>query len=475
MSRSLIRQLEQIRRSVTYDDVVVDVNLSAVAEPTVSGSLEDDLNAIRSLVKLSKGTTDWYGDLGQYFDPTNTTSGSAELKDLNLSNLRNNSLDAKTVLVPVVNNNDGQSFSVSGTQDGFLVEVNTPYATPTDRRGLPIYSSVANSGSYWDEGGALNVCRVDILSAANGQQVVTSGGDIVYGLFHDGSDYSGTGDGTDVYVKFYANGSPVGFPTGYETTVTVLSGVYTPPSGDDVNFDFSGGYVTPSGNALQFDFTEEAVAGGIQFVYPRRRVMTNVQEYEWFRTDFVNKWEGDVELVEDISNLWSYVGSSDGIESTAGTWSNASSSYPLTSDPTDVQSAIDILNTEFGDMNWSTANYVSIGDDLAEALIALDTQVKANADAVTAGVEDKYVEGVAVSIAKNTYHALPTGLSYTPNSTAGQEGSNMDIFVNGQLLTADTGAAGANADHDYAETNASGITFRALVAAPANITYKIRQ
>ena len=48
MARSLLRQLEQIRRSATYTDAVVSVNTSTVAEPTVSGSLQDDLNVIRN-------------------------------------------------------------------------------------------------------------------------------------------------------------------------------------------------------------------------------------------------------------------------------------------------------------------------------------------------------------------------------------------------------------------------------------------
>lgn len=473
MARSLIRQLEQIRRSSVYDDQVVDVNTSAVAEPTVSGSLEDDLNVIRTLTKELKGTTDWFGDLGNYFDPTNTTSGSAEQKDFNLLNLKNHTLDATTVIVPVVDNNNGMAYSVSGTQTGILMELNTQYAVATDRRGLPIFSSI--SGTYWDEGGSLNVCRADIVSAANGQSVVTPSGHVVYGLFHDGKDFGGSGDGTDVYLKFYANGVEVGFPTGYETSTTVVSGSYVPPSGDEVNFDFSGGYVTPSGNLLEFDFTDSFTTGGIQVIYPRRRVMDNVQEYEWFRTDFVNKFEGDAELVEDMRNIWSYTGAVDGTSSTAGSWTNASGSYPLSSDPGDLFTAIDLLNTDFGDMNWGALNYVSIGDDIAEALIALDAQVKANADSILAGSEDKYIEEVVGGVAKNTYHVIPGGVTYTPFSTVGQEGKNMDVIVNGQLLMASTGLNGINADRDYAETNSSGITFHAKVSNNSIVVYRIRQ
>ena len=68
MSRSLLDQLVQIRRSGTYDDAVADINNSAVAEPTVSGSLQEDMNVVRTLMKDIKGTSYWYSDLGSYFE-----------------------------------------------------------------------------------------------------------------------------------------------------------------------------------------------------------------------------------------------------------------------------------------------------------------------------------------------------------------------------------------------------------------------
>ena len=88
MSRSLLDQLTQIRNSGTFDDGVSGVYTSAVAEPlTMSGSLQEDLNVVRTLVKNLKGTTDWYGDLGNYFDPTDTDAVDADKIVLNISNL----------------------------------------------------------------------------------------------------------------------------------------------------------------------------------------------------------------------------------------------------------------------------------------------------------------------------------------------------------------------------------------------------
>lgn len=480
MSRSLLTQLEQIRNSATYDDSVASVATQSVAEPTISGSLEGDLNVLRTILKTVKGTTKWYDDLGQYFDPTNTTSGNASLKDFNMSNIKGYTVDAQTVIVPVSADNDGSAYTVSGTQDGMLVTLNAPYATWTDRRGVPIYSSVASGTLYSDIGGPLNVCKVDIISASNNAHVTTSGGDIIYGLMYDAADYSGTRD-QDVYVKFFADGSPVGFPSGYETTVTVISGAYSPPSGDDVNFDFSGGYVTPSGNMLQFDFTDESVSGGIKIIYPRRRIMKNMEEWDWFRTDFVNKWEGDVELAEDLSNLWGYTGATDG-DPSADPWTTQSGNVVLAGPPVvnDLFEAFDEINTSIGDLSFTESNYISDGTDLATALDALDQQINDNANALTAGAEEKFTEEASTDITKNTVHQLPvvsgTGqLLYTPNATSYYEGANMDVFLNGQLLMADTGASGANADRDYAEVSASGIMFRFNVYQGDNIIYRIRQ
>jgi len=72
-------------------------------------------------------------------------------------------------------------------------------------------------------------------------------------------------------------------------------------------------------------------------------------------------------------------------------------------------------------------------------------------------------------------------LAYTPDDDSADpgvpytHGSNMDVFVNGQLLMADTGAFGTNADRDYGETTTTGITFRFRVEAPATVIYIIRE
>ena len=139
MSRNLIKQLEQILGSETYNDQIANVASGVVSESTTS--LEEDLNIIRTLLKLIKGTDNWYSDLGNYFDPSNTNDTNDSTKSFNLYNIKNNHLDAKTAIVPVTIDNDGYGYSISGTQTGILMDISSQYATASDRRGLPIYGS----------------------------------------------------------------------------------------------------------------------------------------------------------------------------------------------------------------------------------------------------------------------------------------------------------------------------------------------
>ena len=435
MARSLLRQLEQIRRSATYDDAVAGVNTSAVAEPTVSGSLEEDMNVIRTLIhdlKGGSGSWNWYDALETYTDPSNTVAD----KSATLYNFSGNTLDANTIILAVTDDGvAGAGYTVSGTSTGLLRTITTGYADTTDTRGLPIFLSVTNSGTYYDEGGNDNVCRIDVLDVTQDAEMQDGSGNIIYAKFYDGADYAGSGDGTDVYVKFFAN---------------------------DVETDLS---------------TVDPAPTAVKFVYPQRKILSEMQEWEWLRTDFVSSWEGDVELVEDISNLWSFTGASDG-DSDAGPWTNTGSYYLLDGDPSDLKTAIDDINDGVGDRSYTEDNYLTDGETITTSLDALDQAIKDNADAITFSAGDKYVESVAAPITVNTLHTLPAAITagggYTPNSTPGQEGKNMDVYIDGQLLAADTGANGANADRDYGETTASGITFRFNVQIGRNITYVVR-
>lgn len=428
MARSLLRQLEQIRRAATYDDVVVDVNTSAVAEPTVSGSLEEDTNVIRTLIKQLKGTPNWYDALPTYTDP----GAIGTPKSATLTNIAGNTLDAKTIILAVSATNSDQGYTVSGTSTGvLLVPTTTNYADATDLTGLPIFASTTNSGTFADLNGNDTVCRIDVINNATDSEMQTNDGHTVYAKFHDGEDFGGDGEGTDVYARFYANG---------------------------VAIDLS----TVSGSV-----------NNVSFIYPLRKKLSDMQEYEWLRTDFVSSWEGDIELIEDIQDLWSFTGSSDGTE--APTWTNTSASYLLSSNPSTLKSAIDLINTGVGNRDFTEANYLTDGSSITAALDTLDQELKDLEESINAGIGEKYVESVSTAITKNTPHSLPYSIIFTPEDTAGREGKNMDVFVDGQLLAADTGANGANADRDYGETSTGSITFRFDIQIGRNITYIVRQ
>lgn len=435
MARSLLRQLEQIRRAATYDDAVALANDPTVAEPTVSGSLEQDTNVLRTIIKQIKGGTgtNWYDAPEKYFDPTDTDGSNTPNKDITLDNIKGNTLDAKTIIVAVSDDDSGNGYPVTSTSSGVLLTpITQDYADENDRTGLPIFYSETNTGSYYDEGGADNVCRIDVINSETDTEFVDGSGNVVYAKFHDGADHPlGTGENTDAYAKFYADDTAIDL-----STVSGVSNVY--------------------------------------FVYPQRKLLSSMEEHEWLRTDFISSWEGDIELIEDIQNLWSYTGSSNNIDSTAGTWGNATADYLLSADPSNLKDAVDAINTGIGSRQYPE-NYITSGDLITTSLGELDAAIAALASNVEAGVGEKFVE-VADAITKNTSHDISSVVtSYTPHAVAGREGMNMDVYVDGQLLAADTGAAGAEADRDYAEVDGTHIMFRFDIQAGRNITYIVRQ
>lgn len=437
--RSLLSQLEQIFKTETYDDDIADVNTEAVAEPsgtTFSGSadsvLEHDLNVFRTLLRQVKtGTvsgTNWYDSLGYSFDPTNTDISNSETKVFDLTAIKNNTMDAKTIIVAADDSNSEAGYSVSPGSEGFLSSITTRYATADNRVGLPIYSSTTNSGSYFDEGGIDDVVAIDLLNMATASEFKDSLGNIVFGKFHDAADYSGTGTGTDVYVKLYTSEGP-----------------YTTTSGDPTS---------------------------LMMVYPVRKVLGDMEEYEWVRTTFVSSWEGDAALVEDLSDLWSYTGASN--DAAYPSWTTVTGTPLVDSSILSLKAAIDSINYGIGDRTWTTVSgYLSAGQTITDSLDALDQQLYSISQATDSGVVEVYVEVVASDITKGVAHDTPT--TYTPESTSGREGKNMDVFFNGQLLTPSTGLNGANYDRDYAETSTTQITFHFDVDAGSNITYKVRQ
>ena len=462
MARSLLSQLEQIAGSLNYNDLVADIHTGAVAEPsdsTISGSIEYDLNIVRSLVREVKHIgSDWYAAL-----PTYTAAVDGSTIDASLSNIvttasgfgDGNLLDAKSIILPIEDDNTGVGFTVSGTQTGFLLSTATQYAATTDRRGLPIYASTT---PYYDEGGSDNVVRIDMVDSATKAEFLGSNGQVVFARFHDGADNGGAGDGTDAWVQFYTS-----------------SGTYSWDGADPAAVDI---------------------------IYPQRKILSEMEEWEWLRTDFVSSWEGDVELIEDIYNLWLFTGAGDGI--TSPTWNNTTAYYLLDGNPSDLEAGINDINDGVGDRDFTTGNYYAIqadGQTITQTLEDLNLAIGdrdyteenyvTDGQTVTASIDEldmalwdleitvsgiasggqKYVYTMTGATSPETAITLPYTLSYTPFASDQQPGKNMDIYVDGQLLTADYNTLG---DNDYEETSTLTWTPHFAIRNNANITYVIR-
>jgi hypothetical protein len=331
---------------------------------------------------------------------------------MSLSNIKGNTLDSKTIILAVSEDDSGNGYDVSTGASGILWTTTLPYAKNTNRRGLPIYASTANPNTYWDIGGTNDVCRIDLIDTSTGAEFQDASGNEIYAKFHDGADYptgSGTGELTDVYVRFYT-----------------VSGTYIWTSGDPSN---------------------------VSFVYPFRKVMN--------------------ELEEDVVNLWSFTGAIDDL--TGPSFNNTGDYYLVGVLDTDLTSAVDSINTGLGDFTYTEQNYVTDNESISSSLDELDQAAKDVSDSVTASSGDRYTEELSGDVNAGELHSLPYSITYTPDATVGQEGQNMDVYVNGQLLAASSGLNGANEDRDYAETTASGITFHFDVYSGSNVVYMVRQ
>jgi hypothetical protein len=350
---------------------------------------------------------------------------------VSLSGIAGNTLDAKTIILAVNDSNSGNGFSITPGDGGFLFDNTLAYATHTNRLGLPIFQSTTNSGTYYDEGEYRDeIVTIDILDMSNNSEFRDTNGDLVYAKFHDGEDFAPTGSGTghDVYVKFYTDAGPYTFTADDPTSVRI--------------------------------------------VYPYRKLMSQVEEHEWTRTDFISSWEGDEVLVNKIVDLWSYVGSTDGTRDPD--WTVISGS-PMVDSQTNLVDAIENINLEFGDRIYTEHNYITSSESFTDNLDDLDIAMAAVAATLGSGSNKKYVQIVADDIPAGTAHQLPVGLTYTPKSDSGNQGGNMDVYLDGQLLSASTGAFGVNEDKDYSETDTTHITFSFDVYQYSNITYQVRQ
>jgi len=107
---------------------------------------------------------------------------------------------------------------------------------------------------------------------------------------------------------------------------------------------------------------------------------------------------------------------------------------------------------------YTSTNIVSNGDNLEAAIGKLDA-------AVTTATVAKEVERITSPITSGSAHTVPGSHSHTAG-----DGSNMDIYLNGQLLQSNTGTE----LRDYLESGIDEVTFTFTVPTNAYLTYLIR-
>jgi len=108
---------------------------------------------------------------------------------------------------------------------------------------------------------------------------------------------------------------------------------------------------------------------------------------------------------------------------------------------------------------YSSTVYVANDDSLETAIGKLDA-------AITTADVDKEVERLLVDVDSGSAHTVPGGHSH-----AAGDGSDMDLYYNGQLLQSSTGTE----SRDYLETGSDEVKFTFKAKKNSYLTYIIRQ
>jgi len=118
MSRTKLRQLEQVRGSQTYNDAYAGAHTAAIAE-NQSGllTLEDDLNVLRTQIKQLKGDhlSDWYSAAAEGYTLSGLYDGYTQ-NSIDLEVLRGSFgtiIDSEGNFVPLLNTNYLEALTVS--------------------------------------------------------------------------------------------------------------------------------------------------------------------------------------------------------------------------------------------------------------------------------------------------------------------------------------------------------------------------
>ena len=377
-------------------------------------SLLDDLNYARTDRRLIKGTTNFYDAVPTYIRPSAT--GTSVPK--NLTNLL--SLDSKAILEPraflalAITNGTASKLVASGTFS---------WATAANRLGLPATPAAETDTAR----------IVRIFNPANGaeMEVQTAGahkGERIFGMW---DSTAGGVDGTSCQLVFYSC-----------------------PNGLD-----------PSTPANRTAYSWEAALGvnTVELSYGFRVLMSNMTDSALMVVETVGMGV-DADIAQDIRDIQSTVGESDGATSLAGLLTPTTANYPFfnlgTATPS-VVTALNTLNVQIGDRTYpGPQTIITSGDPIATSLLNL-------ANALTSATAIRWIDRAPLGYAANTAVLLPGGQTYVAD--VGNNGKGLMVWTRGVLR--DPGTV-ANGD-DYLETNATHVTFYSKINKGDHINYLV--
>jgi len=198
----------------------------------------------------------------------------------------------------------------------------------------------------------------------------------------------------------------------------------------------------------------------IDVYYPYRQRMDLMNDTD-LRTTLTNGLIADAGLVEDINDIRSTIGISDGDTSFAGLLTNVTNYYVFStvdSNPTAVD-LFNALNDQIGDRDY-TGSILTDGQTITASLQALS-------DAIGSSSFVRTIERLSSAASGGSAHTIPGSQSYTIDAT--YNGQYMTVYWRGVLR--DPGPASSG--NDYDETSTTTITPYKTINSNDHINYYI--
>jgi hypothetical protein len=171
----------------------------------------------------------------------------------------------------------------------------------------------------------------------------------------------------------------------------------------------------------------------------------------------------DGALNKEIKNILSTAGTTSTTTSLSGLLTNTSANFAFFNLPNATPTVVDAFNTlnsQIGDRSYS-GSILTSGETVVNSLQALS-------DAIGSSHVTRTIERVSSTIAANTAHTLPGGITYTLDGAG--NGQNLWVYTRGILR--DPGSVSEG--NDYAETSTSSVTFYQTINKDDHINYFIK-